>query len=128
MEAPGFLKRLARYVLRAELTNDARERALLNSKVIQKMDDIRRLSQDVREYQERGRLLVGWYHYVYRDQMSSEHRAVVEYLEYGARGENPKQMGVHPFKRWDRWPLPEDVAGLVEQEEATRVAQFEARG
>lgn len=34
--------------------------------------------------------------------------AVAEWLVHGPLGENPKQMGVHPFKRWDIQPIPEE--------------------
>lgn len=121
MEAPGFLKRLARYVLRRELD-------VLRGALLQSQSACRNAEADAARFRSRCWMVCDWYTYVYRERMASEHRAVVEYLRHGAEGANPKQMGVHPFKRWDRWPLPEDVADLVAKERQERVAQLEARG
>lgn len=122
-----LLKKIARRVLRRDIallngTIDA-DRAINRSLAAR----VQRAEAVALEHAKRTALIANWIEYVYRgDDQTSEHRAIIEYLRYGADGFAPKQMGVHPFKRYDRWPMPEDVERLINEEDERRASHEES--
>jgi len=118
-----LLKKLARKLLKWEMLASRAELGATKALLSAHTDRLKRIEASAAALSKRVNLIATWIEYVYRgDAQTSEHRAIVEYLRYGANGFAPKQMGVHPLKRYDRWPMPEDVERLVNEQDERRAA------